>query len=126
MSGPALYTSQINLSKNDDWVQSFTYTDAFLVPINLTGSIFRLQVRRLEIDAEALIDISSPGTGYVGTGIVITNPTAGQFTITILRSLMANIPPANDYVQDLVRIKPDGTQERMWEGTATVVTGTTR
>jgi hypothetical protein len=33
---------------------------------------------------------------------------------------------AGTYVTDLVRLMPNGSQERLFEGTATVVEGTTR
>jgi hypothetical protein len=58
-------------------------------------------------------------------GILITNPTAGQFQILIVRSHLTHLA-AGSYFTDLVRVMTNGYQERMWEGTAVVVEGTTR
>ena len=126
MAGPAYYTAIVNIAKNEDWIVPFVYGAAPavegdpLVPIDLSSSKLKMEMRVREEDHEALVSVFSPDGG-----IVITNALAGEFTITIRRSLLARIPPG-DYVIDLVRLVADIVQERIWEGAATVVEGTTR
>jgi hypothetical protein len=43
----------------------------------------------------------------------------------IVRNLLSNLE-AGQYFADMVRLMPNGYQERMWEGVAVVVEGTTR
>jgi len=119
--GPAYYSGAMNIAKNYDWSVTFKYTDAASAPIDLTGSIIKLEIRKLETDHTALVSVSSP----VADGIDIPTPSSGQFTVLITRDQLARLA-AGDYVVDMVRLAPDGMQERLWEGTATVVEGTTR
>jgi hypothetical protein len=126
MAGPAYYTGEINISKNEDWLVPFLYQavasdGVTTTPIDLTGSLLKLEIRMLEADHEAIVGVfSSPDDG-----IVITNAVGGTFTILIDRARSARLAPGQ-YVTDLVRLMPSGYQERMWEGTATVIEGTTR
>jgi hypothetical protein len=125
MAGPAYYSGQINIAKNEDWIVPFVYqtvdtTGTIFTPIDLTGSLLKLEIRVLETDHEAIVSVFSPSNG-----IIFTNATLGQFTILIDRLLLVRLA-AGDYFTDLVRLMPNGLQERMWEGTATVVEGTTR
>ena len=126
MAGPSYYTGTMNIALNEDWVVAFVYNSVgsdgvTLTPIDLTGSLLKLEIRTQETDNEAIVfSFSSPNDG-----IWITNATAGQFTVTIERDKSARLAPGT-YVTDLVRLMPSGLQERMWEGTCTVVEGTTR
>jgi hypothetical protein len=124
MAGPAYYSAIVSIAKNEDWIVPFVYSSpnggGAGVPINLTGSTLKLEVRMREADHEALISVFSPDNG-----IVITDAAAGQFTITIARSRLSRVA-AGSYFVDFVRLTPTGVQERIWEGEATIVDGTTR
>ena len=125
MAGPAYYTGTMNIAQNEDWIVPFVYQaqarDGTLSPINLSGSLLKLEIRTLESDYEAIVfSFSSPNDG-----IFISDAVNGQFTITITRDKSARLAPGT-YVTDLVRLMPSGYQERMWEGSCTVVEGTTR
>lgn len=126
MAGPAYYTGTMNIAKNEDWVVPFVYQSiasdgVTLSPIDLSGSLLKLEIRKQETDNEAIVfSFSSPDDG-----IFITDAVNGKFTIFIERDKSARLSAGN-YVTDLVRLMPSGLQERMWEGTATVVEGTTR
>jgi hypothetical protein len=126
MPGPAYYTAQVNIAKNEDWVVPFVYgsTDDLgaFTPIDLTGSTLRLEIRKQETDKEALVWVDS-GT-EIG-GIAITDADGGEFTITITRAGLAHLS-AGTFVTDLVRVQPSGMVERIFEGPVTVVEGTTR
>ena len=125
MPGPAYYGAIVNIAKNEDWIVPFVYAavasdGVTTAPIDLTGSTLSLQLRKREADHIALVNVTTPNAG-----IVITSAPLGAFTITIVRALLVNIAPG-DYVVDLVRGMPNGYQERIFEGTATIVEGTTR
>jgi hypothetical protein len=124
MPGPAYYSGLMNMAKNEDWIVPFVYQmdngDGTFTPIDLTGSILTMEIRRQEEDHEVLVSVWSPDGG-----IVINDATAGTFTIIIGRDAMVQMAPG-DYVSDIVREMTNGFQERLWEGTATVVQGTTR
>lgn len=125
MPGPAYYSGTMNLAKNEDWIVPFVYTtdngDGTFTPIDLTGSTLWLEIRNHETDNEVFVSVSSAA----GDGIVINDAAAGTFTIVIVRDQMVRMVPG-DYVSDLVREMPNGFQERIFEGVAMVVEGTTR
>jgi hypothetical protein len=125
MAGPAYYSGVMNISKNEDWIVPFLYqstdpTGTIFTPIDLTGSELKLEIRVQELDHVALVSVYSPDHG-----IFITNATQGQFTVLIDREHLIYLA-AGSYFTDLVRLMPNGYQERMWEGNAVVVEGTTR
>jgi hypothetical protein len=125
MAGPSYYTGQMNVAKNEDWVVPFLYqmvdgTGTVIAPIDLTGSTLKLALRKQEIDHEALVSVFSPNGG-----IMITDAPNGLFQVVIVRNLLSNLE-AGQYFADIVRLMPNGYQERMWEGVAVVVEGTTR
>jgi hypothetical protein len=125
MGGPSYYSGQMNIALNEDWVVPFVYgtvdsNGANFTPIDLTGSLLKLEIRTLETDHEALVSVYSPANG-----ILITNATQGQFQIQMPRSYLTHLS-AGQYFTDLVRVMTNGYQERIWEGTAVVVEGTTR
>lgn len=129
MAGPAFSTGQILISRNEDWQVSIQYTTIAAgppgVPIDLSGSQLRLQIRTIEAQRTALVDVETPD------GIVINDPTNGIFTINIWNaesdlSPNSSILPVGVYVADLVRIMTDGRIERLWEGDVIVNEGTTR
>jgi len=124
MAGPAYYTVAVNIAKNEDWVVPFVYQtsadDVTFTPIDLTGSVFRLQIRKRESDHQAMVYIQSPDDG-----ITITDAVNGKFQIAIERYRLVDLE-AGEYVIDLIREMTNGFDERLFEGTATVVEGTTR
>ena len=127
MAGPAYYSVLLNISLNDDWIVGFQYLTPNAdgtpgPPIDITGSLLKLEMRQHESDNEALLWADS----NPGNGITITDPVNGLFTIVLDRAeRLARLYPGT-YVVDLVRLMPSGYQERLFEGTATVVEGTTR
>jgi hypothetical protein len=126
MAGPAYYSAQVNIAKNEDWVVPFVYSTkddtGVLTPVDLTGSTLKLEIRVREIDHEAIVAVfSSPSDG-----IQITDAAGGAFTIAISRDRLVRLSGGREYVTDLVRLMPSGYQERLWEGPVTVVEGTTR
>jgi hypothetical protein len=128
MPGPAWFSGTMNLAKNEDWKVALTYQVDYSVSgdppnvqaLDITGSSFLMQIRKVEDDPTALVSVST-GDG----GIVITNGFGGQFEITISIAKAARLEPGN-YVADLVRTDPNGFTERVWEGECIVVEGTSR
>ena len=125
MAVPAYYDGVMNVAKNDDWIVPFVYgyfdTDGVtVVPIDLTGSLIKLEIRIQEIDHEALVSVFSPSNG-----IFFNDAVNGSFTITIDRAHLIRLA-AGTYYADLVRLMPNGYQERILDAQAIVVEGTTR
>jgi hypothetical protein len=126
MAGPTYFEAAINIAKNEDWVVPFLYgyydTDGVTVlPIDLTGSVIKMEIRIQETDHEALVSVFTPDNGIVFDG----DPKNGRFIIALTRANLIRLA-AGSYVTDLVRLMPQGYQERIFEGTALVVEGTTR
>jgi hypothetical protein len=127
MAGPTYYTAVMNIAKNEDWVVPFQYgyydTDGVtILPIDLTGSTLKLEIRVLDTDNEALVSVFSPDNGIL---INSNDPTLGEFVIAITRDRLIYLWEST-FVVDLVRAMPNGYQERIFEGTAVVVEGTSR
>jgi hypothetical protein len=125
MAGPAHYTGTVNIAQNDDWAVAFQYATqnpdgSMGPPIDLTGSEIIMQLRTHESDHIAMCWVDSNGNG-----IYITDAVNGRFEIVIDRGRLAQMTPG-DYVTDIIRILPGGLQERIFEGMATVVEGTSR
>lgn len=130
MTGPAFFSGGMNIAKNYDWVQGFILMsqqpDDTLVPVDLTGSLLWLEIRKRDTDHEALISVRSDEGNIEDGGIEITSRPGGAFTIIITRDLLKRLYPG-DYVADLVRVRPDGKWERMWDASPVeVTTGVTR
>ena len=127
MPGPAYYSGVMNVAKNEDWVVSFLYQQlgadgVTLTPIDLTGSTIKCEMRVNELDHEAIVYATSVNND----GVYIPTPTNGTFTIAFNRASKLNRLSAGTYKTDIVRLMPSGYQERLWEGDAIVVEGTTR
>ena len=95
MAGPAYYTGTMNIAQNEDWAVPFVYqaqaSDGTLSPIDLSGSLLKLEIRVQESDYEAIVfSFSSPDDG-----IFITDAVNGMFTITITRDTSARLAPAH-------------------------------
>lgn len=127
MAGPTYFEATINIAKNEDWIVPFLYgyydaDGVTVLPIDLTGSVIKMEIRINETDHEALVSVFTPNDGIVFDG----DPSNGRFIITLRRENLVRLTSAGIYVTDLVRLMPNGYQERIFEGTATVVEGTTR
>jgi hypothetical protein len=129
MAGPAYYTGVMNISKNEDWVVSFLYQQlgsdgVTLTPIDLTGSTIKSEIRINETDHEAVVYSTSVGNDGV---YIASDPTTGMFTLVFDRTnKLVRLSSGQTYTCDIVRLMPSGYQERLWEGLAYVVEGTTR
>lgn len=126
MAGPSYYSGQMNIALNEDWVVPFVYSFVdsngnVTGPVDLTGSIIKMEIRVAETDNQAIVSVYSPDGGV----FIIDPPTSGQFWIAMDRNHLVRLFPGQFFV-DLVRLLPGGYQERIWEGTAIVVEGTTR
>jgi hypothetical protein len=126
MAGPAFFSTPVNIALNADWVVAFQLT-AGGVPVDITGSVMRMQIRKHENDHEALVSLTSENND----GIEITDAVNGTVTITLARDRMRYLAAPGDdgteYVGDLVRLRPDGEQERWWDmSPVTVYQGSTR
>jgi hypothetical protein len=119
MAGPAYSTGVVNVSHNADWAVLFVY-EADGEPMNLTGSTIRMQVRKVEEAATAIIDVFSPDGG-----IEFLDAIAGQFVINISREKSQRAPPG-EYVTDIVQERSDGRRIVLFEGVANITMGITR
>ncbi|MDQ2080467.1 hypothetical protein RA307_09770 [Xanthobacteraceae bacterium Astr-EGSB] len=97
--------------------------------LDLDGSVLVYAIRRRACDATALVMIRSDEVGPDTSNIVVTDAAAGAYTLTLrlhssptLRNAMA----AGEYVHALVRIRPDGLREELWQGTVTHSCGPAR
>jgi hypothetical protein len=127
MAGPTYYEATVNISMNEDWVVPFVYgtfaADGITVlPFDLTGSELKMEIRVLEADSEAIVSVNSPDNGIE---FYNNDPTTGEFFIAVTRNKLWRLFPGSFFI-DFVRMTPSGYQERIWEGTAVVVQGTTR
>ncbi len=123
MSGPTYATGTILIAKNETWMTTLQYTTSVTspaTPIDLTGSRLCLQIRDREEDHSALVQVSTDDGG-----IFINDAVNGLFTIVIEEDRSALLPEG-EFVADLIRTRPDGYDERLWEGSVTVNDGTTR
>jgi hypothetical protein len=132
MPGPAWFSGTMNIAKNEDWkvalIYQIDYTDYSVAgatpniqPLDLTGSSFLMQIRKVEEDQTALVSVSTDPDG----GIVITNAYGGQFEITISIAKATRLEPG-EYVADLLRTDANGFAERVFDLACTVVDGTSR
>jgi hypothetical protein len=127
MGGPTYYEAIVNIALNEDWVVPFVYgtyaADGItILPFDLTGSTLKMEIRMQEPDPEAIVSVSSPDNGIE---FYNNDPTTGQFFIAITRNKLWRLFPGSFFI-DCVRLMPSGYQERLFEGVATVFTGTTR
>jgi hypothetical protein len=127
MSGPSFFSGTINIAKNEDWRVPLAYLVDYTVSgepeniqaLDLTGSTFKMQIRKTEADNTAVVTIDSTD------GITITNAAGGEFLLTMTRAKLKRLHPG-DYFADLVRTDANGFVERLWEGKAIVVEGSSR
>jgi hypothetical protein len=121
MTGPAFLSGGMNIAKNWDWVQGFIIEDETTAPIDLTDSTLTLMIRKFDTDHTALVTVTTDDGS-----IEITDAINGAFTIIITRDKLARLY-VGQYVADLVRYRPDGFTERLWDASPVeVFEGVTR
>jgi hypothetical protein len=124
--------AEVNIEtfSDQDFIKRFIYqsqgaTDD-LDPIDLTGSVLHLDVRRHASDVEAMIDLASSRAYTVENGgIIIENAEAGDFTVHLPYKQLRHMRPGV-YAQSLIQVRPDGLRVAVWEGTLTHKAGPTR
>jgi hypothetical protein len=110
----------ITTTSDADFYRGFAYQDLNANPIDLTGSTMHMGVRKNADDATELMLLTTASGG----GIIITNATAGQFTVWITQDQLRRLAP-DQYVHSLIR--DTGTlQLEMWSGTLTHSAGPSR
>lgn len=104
-----------------DFVQSFVYKTALLVPINLGTDSLRFMVRTRAADATAHIECST-----LNGLITVTNAALGEFTLKIPVDQLLNLAPGS-YVHSLIKTAPiTFLRKDIWRGTLTHAAGPTR
>jgi hypothetical protein len=127
MGGPAFFSGTMQVAKNEDWAMAFIYNIDYtvsgspenIVPKDITGHTFKLQIRKIEADNTAVV------TATLGDGIEITNAAGGEFQVTLKREKLYRLHAGN-YSADLLITDPQGYADRFFEVACTVVEGTTR
>ena len=119
MANGALFHVVIETRSNADWVVAFEYLAAD-VPVDLTGSTLALMVRKRREDHEAIVAVDT-----ADGNIVITNPALGKFQVKLPQISLERMA-AGEYLHDLIRTRPDGLLEAMWEGELIHEIGVTR
>ena len=112
-------TVNITASTDADCLQVFT-CNAGGVPIDLTGNRLHMGIRYQVADATAALELTTENGG-----LSLTNAVNGTFTLLITNAQLLNLGAA-DFVQSLVRIRPDNLQLRVWSGALTVTPGASR
>jgi hypothetical protein len=95
-------------------VRTMTWKDSGGTGIDITGYTIEMHVRKGEEDEDTLLELA---TG--GSGIVLTTPASGIFTVTITATQTAALP-AGAWVYDLEMDDGSGVKTRLIEGTFTV------
>lgn len=101
--------------------RTFTWkTGSSLTPVNLTGFTARMQVRKKITDPDPVISLTTSNGG-----IVLTNPTAGEFEIVITDTLTSALTIKTG-VYDLEFVAPGGDVSRLMQGAVEVSPEVTR
>jgi hypothetical protein len=108
-------------TQNDaDFIRQFAYQTVSGVPIDLTGNMMRMGVRRHAEDiAEQLLLTTENG------GLEITDAPNGRFNVWITDEQLVRMQ-LGDYDHSLVRVVPTGLTLRIWSGLLTVNAGPSR
>lgn len=111
--------SNTNIAPDSDPTK---WQQASAPPIDLTGSSLMMMARSPVDSNYAPISLTSDAGG----GIVIdADPTTGAFDLTIPYATLAKVAPGQ-YAHSLIRLRPDGLRELVWNGTLTHAIGPTR
>ena len=109
----------ITCANDADFYRAFSYLNSSLAPIDITGAVFAMDVRRHAEDATVFMQLSS-ATG----DITITDATNGVFTLLITKEKLLALSPG-DYEQSLIMTN-NGLRTRIWSGSLTNLWGPTR
>jgi hypothetical protein len=90
MAGPAYFSGGMNIAKNWDWVFAFILQDTAEVPVDLTGSVLKMMIRKRESDHQVYVSVTSEDNT-----IEITDAVSGAFTIIIRRDQLAHLIPGD-------------------------------
>jgi hypothetical protein len=109
-----------------DFVRTFLYQmigsdGVTTTPIDLTGSSLRMDLRGDLESATVFIELSTDSGN-----IVLMPDTSGQFTIYVYIDDFEQKLSPGDYVQSLIRTRPDELIEEIWHGIWTHSLGPTR
>lgn len=113
-------TVNFTTSSDADLEQSFVLR-ANGSPVDLTGSTFRMMVRKTRDGNEVFVSLDSAGLG----GITITNAVGGIIDLVIPKARLQRMA-AGAYVHSMIRTRPDGIFEEVWHGHLTHKVGPTR
>lgn len=118
-------TVSLTTYSDADFIRRFIYL-ADDVPIDLSGSVLRLDVRSHVESHTTVVSLSSDAAYSIEFGgIRIINASGGEFVIHMPVTELRNMP-AGDYVHSLIRQRPDQIFEPIWEGTLVHNLGPTR
>ena len=113
----AYYRVNFEGATNEDLRQGFKLTDTEGAPVSLSGATLRMEVDNLAND-----DVLE--ASLANGRIVVTNAAQGEFSVAVPASVMAAVAPGV-YRHDLLLTRPDGSIQRIWEGTLTLNRGVT-
>lgn len=102
-----------------DFYRTFIWQTIDGAPIDLTGGLMEMMLRRRAADVTAELRLGSD-TGE----IVFTDATAGQFTVRIAQETLERLA-LGDYDQSNI-FSRNSFKVRVWSGTLTVNAGATR
>jgi hypothetical protein len=112
-------------TENDaDFICGFTYqyvdsTGTVTGPVDLTGDTMQMGLRKNAADVDELLLLTTQNGG-----LIVTSPSAGQFTVTITKAQLVQLP-VDTFDHSLIRFH--GTQTlRIWSGTLTNTPGASR
>jgi hypothetical protein len=117
---PSAGIYNITCNQGATFSRTLTWTDVARKAINITGYTARMHVRSLVSSVDTLIDLTTENGR-----ITISNPTAGQVTLTISAVDTATLTP-DKYVYDLELVSPTGVVNRLVEGNFVVKAEVTR
>lgn len=98
----------INLEQGTTWSRRVVVTDKQGYPVNLAGYTVRMQARET-YDSPAVLDLS------VGSGITLTNPTAGEFLLKITNE-QSRALVFEQAIYDIEITAPNGDTMRLMQG----------
>jgi hypothetical protein len=109
----------ITVENDADFYRTFIWQSVDGAPIDLTGGLLEMMLRRRASDDTALLRLGSD-TGE----IALVNPTAGQFTVRIPQLTLQQLG-LGDFDQSNI-FSRNGFKVRVWSGTLTNNAGPTR
>lgn len=112
-------TVNITVANDADFYRTFIWQTIQGVPIDLTGGMLEMMLRRHAKDEAAVLRLGSD-TGE----IVLVNPAAGQFTVRITQEALQRLG-LGDYDQSNI-FNRSGLKVRVWTGLLTNNAGPTR